>query len=127
MPFSEYLDQKILEKTFLGQDFQVGEHWCSLHTADPGKTGQSEASGAPYTRKAVTMFTSVDSEGNAKRVRNVALLLFQVPAGTYTHIGIWDAATGGNFLGGGPLSSPATVNDGDFVIVRENDLSILQD
>ena len=127
MPFSDYLDQKILEKAFLGQDFQVTEHWCSLHTADPGKTGQSEASGAPYTRKAVTPFTSVDSDGNAKRVRNVALLLIQVPAGTYTHIGMWDASTGGNFLGGGPLSSSATVNDGDFVIVRENDLSILQD
>ncbi len=127
MPFSDYLDQKILEKAFLGQDFQVAEHWCSLHTADPGKTGQSEASGAPYARKAVTPFTSVDNDGNAKRVRNVALLLIQVPAGTYTHVGIWDASTGGNFLGGGPLSSPATVNDGDFVIVRENDLSILQD
>jgi hypothetical protein len=127
MPFSAYFDQKILEKAFLGQDFQVSEHWCSLHTADPGKTGQSEASGTPYARKAVTPFTAVDSEGNAKRVRNAALLLIQVPAGTYTHIGMWDSATGGDFLGGGPLSSPATVNDGDFVIVRENDLSILQD
>lgn len=127
MSFSAYLDQKILEKAFLGQDFQVAEHWCSLHTADPAKTGQSEASGAPYARKAVTQFTAVDSDGNAKRVRNVALLLIQVPAGNYTHIGMWDAASGGSFLGGGPLSSPATVNDGDFVIVRENDLSILQD
>lgn len=127
MPFSDYLDQKILEKAFLGRDFQVAEHWCSLHTADPGKTGQSEAVGAPYARKAITQFTAVDNDGNAKRVRNVALLLIQVPAGTYTHIGMWDAASGGNFLGGGPLSSPATVNDGDFVIVRENDFSILQD
>jgi hypothetical protein len=33
----------------------------------------------------------------------------------------------GGALGGGALSSPATFNDGDFVIVRENDLSILQD
>jgi hypothetical protein len=127
MPFSDYLDQKILEKAFLGQDFQVTEHWCSLHTADPGKTGQSEASGVLHTRKAVTQFTTVDSDGNAKRVRNVSLLLIQVPAGTYTHIGMWDAPSGGNFLGGGPLSSPATVNDGDFIIIRENDLSILQD
>jgi hypothetical protein len=127
MPFSDYLNQKILERAFLGQDFQVAEHWCSLHTADPGKTGQDEASGEPYVRKAVTPFTSVDSDGSAKRVRNAALLLIQVPAGTYTHIGLWDSATGGNFLGGGPLSSPAMVNDGDFVIVREDDLSILQD
>ena len=67
MAFSAYLDQKILEKAFLGQDFQVAEHWCSLHTADPGKTGQSEASSAPYARKAVTPFTSVDNDGNGQR------------------------------------------------------------
>jgi len=127
MSFSAYLDQKILEKAFLGQDFQIAEHWCSLHTADPGKTGQSEASGSPYARKAVAQFTAVDTSGNAQRTRNVTALLFQVPAGTYTHIGMWDAQSGGNFLGGGPLSTPATVNDGDFVIVPENDLSILQD
>ncbi len=127
MAFSAYLDQKILEKAFLGQDFQVAEHWCSLHTADPGKTGQSEASGGPYARLALAQLTAVDSDGAAKRVRNVPPLFFQVSAGTYTHIGMWDAAVGGNFLGGGVLSSSATVNDGDFVIVRENDLSILQD
>ena len=127
MAFSAYLDQKILEKAFLGQDFQVTEHWCSLHTADPDKTGQSEASGGPYTRLSLAQFTAVDSDGVAGRVRNVPPLFFQVLAGTYTHIGTWDAASGGNFLGGGTLSSPATVNDGDVVIVRENDLSILQD
>ncbi|MBI4904400.1 MAG: hypothetical protein HY820_12235 [Acidobacteria bacterium] len=127
MAFSAYLDQKILEKAFLGQDFQIAARWCSLHTADPGKTGQNEAAGGPYARLAVEQYTPVDDSGSAKRVRNAAVLSFQVPAGTYTHIGIWDAQSGGNFLGGGPLSAPATMNDGDFVIVRENDLSILQD
>ena len=76
---------------------------------------------------AVTQFTAIDDSGNAKRTRNVTALFFQVPAGTYTHLGMWDAQSVGNFLGGGALTSPATVSDGDFVIVRENDLSILQD
>jgi len=127
MAFSAYLDQKILEKALLGQDFQIAARWCSLHTADPGKTGLYETAGGPYTRLSADQYTAVDDSGTAKRVRNVAILSFQVPAGTYTHIGIWDAQSGGNFLGGGPLSAPATMNDGDFVIVRENDLSILQD
>ncbi|BDC48919.1 hypothetical protein F183_A12350 [Bryobacterales bacterium F-183] len=126
MPFSSYLAQKLLEKTFLGQDFAVTEHWISLHTADPGATGTNEASGGAYTRNALTQFTAVDDDGAAKRVRNVPPLFIQVSAGTYTHLGLWDAVSGGNFLGGGPLSSPATVNDGDFVIIRENDLSVLQ-
>jgi hypothetical protein len=125
MPFSSYLAQKLLEKTFLGQDFQVTEHWISLHTADPGATGLNEASGGPYARKALTSFTPVDDDGAAKRVRNAPPLFVQVAAGTYTHMGLWDAVSNGNFLGGGALSSPATVNDGDFVIIRENDLSVL--
>jgi hypothetical protein len=126
MPFSSYLAQKFLEKAFLGLDFQVTEHWISLHTADPGATGTNEASGGAYARKALNQFTAVDHDGAAKRVRNVPPLFIQVPAGTYTHLGLWDAISAGNFLGGGPLSSPATVNDGDFVIIRENDLSVLQ-
>lgn len=126
MPFSSYLAQKLLEKAFLGQDFQVTEHWISLHTADPGPTGQNEASGGPYARKTLAQFTAVDDDGAAKRVRNVPPLFIQVAASTYTHLGLWDSVSGGNFLGGGPLSSPATVNDGDFVIIRENDLSVLQ-
>jgi len=126
MPFSSYLAQKLLEKAFLGQDFQITGHWISLHTADPGPTGQNEASGNPYARKTLDHFTAVDDDGAAKRVRNVPPLFIQVAAGTYTHLGLWDAVSAGNFLGGGPLSSPATVNDGDFVIIRENDLSVLQ-
>jgi len=127
MPFSAYLDQKILEKAFLGQDFSIAARWCSLHTADPGKTGASEAAGGPYVRRSADAYTPVDDSGSSKRVRGAIVLSFQVPAGTYTHIGLWDAQSGGNFLGGGALSSPATVSDGDFVIIRENDLSILQD
>lgn len=127
MAFSAYLDQKILEKTFLGLDFQVAGHWCSLHTADPGKTGANEAVGGPYMRLSLAQFAALDDIGTAKRLRNAAVLSFQVAAATYTHIGIWDAQNAGNFLGGGALSAPATVNDGDFVIIRENDLAILQD
>jgi hypothetical protein len=127
MAFSAYLDQKILEKTFLGVDFQVAERWCSLHTADPGKTGGNEAVGGPYSRVSLAQFAPIDDSGTAKRLRNAAVLSFQVPAGTYTHIGVWDSRDGGNFLAGGALSAPATVNDGDFVIIRENDLAVLQD
>ena len=127
MAFSSYLDQKILEKAFLGLDFQVTERWCSLHNADPGKSGANEAAGGPYARLPLVQFAAVDDSGTAKRVRNGAVLSFQAPAGTYTHLGLWDARTAGNFLGGAPLSAPATVNDGDFVIIRENDLAILQD
>lgn len=127
MPFSAYLDQKLLEKVFLGVDFTIANRWVSLHTADPGKDGANEASGAPYARLAADSYTAVDDSGSAKRVRNVGALSFQVPVGTFTHVGLWDAVSGGNFLGGGALSAPAVMAQGDLVIVQANDLVILQD
>ena len=127
MPLSAYLDQKILEKAFLGVDFTIAARWISVHTDDPGKTGLNEAAGAFYGRIQITTFTAVDTVGDDKRTRNDTAASVQVNAGTYTHAGLWDAETSGNFLGGGLLSSPVTLDDGDFVIVDQYNLSVLLD
>lgn len=71
----------------------------SLHTGDPGTTGTSEATGgAPaYARKSTT-WTGGTSDGSVSG----SPVVFDVPAGTYTHIGVWNGST---FIGGFPLSS----------------------
>ena len=77
-------------------------NYISLHTADPGTTGASEASGgAPaYARKQTTW-----AGGTADGAVVGSAVTFDVPAGTYTHIGVWSAATAGTFVGGFALSS----------------------
>lgn len=79
--------------------------FASLHTADPGTTGASEATGGSpaYARKAITWNAAA-----AGALDNNANPVFDVPAGTYTHFGLWTAATGGTFLGGNPLSANET-------------------
>lgn len=71
----------------------------SLHTADPGTTGTAEATGGSpaYARKTTT-WTGGASDGSVSG----SLVAFDVPAGTYTHIGVWNGST---FIGGFPLSS----------------------
>lgn len=71
----------------------------SLHTADPGTTGASEATGGSpaYARKTTTW-----SAGASDGVVDGSPVVFDVPAGTYTHIGQWNGST---FIGGYPLSS----------------------
>lgn len=71
----------------------------SLHTADPGTTGASEATGGSpaYARKTTTW-----SAGASDGVVNGSPVVFDVPAGTYTHIGQWNGST---FIGGYALSS----------------------
>lgn len=77
--------------------------WVSLHTADPGTTGASEATGGSpaYARKQTTW-----TAGAADGVSSGSQVIFNVPAGTYTHAGLWTAATGGTFIGAVSLTSP---------------------
>lgn len=74
--------------------------WISLHTSDPGLNGQNEASGGSpaYARKQTT-WTGGTADGNVTGSE----VAFDVPAGTYTHIGCWTAASGGTFLWSQPL------------------------
>jgi hypothetical protein len=78
--------------------------FVSLHTADPGTTGASEASGAPYARKALTF----PAAANGSTVSAEATV--DVGAGTFTHFGTWPTATGGTFRGGNALPTSETFN-----------------
>lgn len=74
---------------------------ASLHTASPGSTGTNEATGGSpaYARQTPTWSADAVDDG----VRAATEVTFDVPAGTYTHWGLWTAA--GVFVDGGALSS----------------------
>lgn len=73
--------------------------WISLHTADPGTTGASEASGGSpaYARKQTTWGAAAGGSRAGSQV------VFDVPAGTYTHWGLFSASTAGTYIDGGAL------------------------
>lgn len=87
--------------------------WISLHTADPGTTGASEATGGSpaYARKQTT-WTGGASDG----VVNGSQVTIDVPAGTYTHVGIWSAATGGTFVGKCSIASTTLAAQGQVLV-----------
>lgn len=76
----------------------------SLHTGDPGTTGANEVTGGSpaYARKTATGFPAAAS-GAATNSQ----VVFDVPAGTYTHWARWKA---GVFYEGGPLPAAETYN-----------------
>ena len=88
--------------------------WISLHTADPGTTGTGEASGGSpaYARKQTT-WAGGASDGSTVGSE----VAFDVPSGTYTHVGIWSASTSGTFVGGFALSSSAVLGSQGIVRV----------
>jgi hypothetical protein len=77
--------------------------YVSLHTASPGSTGTNEATGGSpaYARKQTTWSADAVDDG----VRAGTEVTIDLPAGTYTHYGIWTAATSGTFIDGGAISS----------------------
>lgn len=88
--------------------------YISLHTADPGTTGTSEATGGSpaYARKQTT-WTGGASDGSVPGSQ----VTFDAAAGTYTHVGVWSAATSGTFVAGFALSSPVTLGAQGQVLV----------
>jgi|SRR5436190_10284660 len=67
----------------------------SLHTADPGTTGASEASGgSPAYARQTTVWTGGASDGSVAGSQ----VTIDAAAGTYTHWGVW--TSGGTFVAG---------------------------
>ena len=77
--------------------------YLSLHTGDPGSTGAAEVgSGAPYARAPVEFSLS-----GGVLLSNDAQA-FSLASANISYFGVWDSASGGNYLCGGPLTSPLT-------------------
>jgi hypothetical protein len=70
--------------------------FASLHSGDPSTTGANELTGGSpaYARKSITYAAA--STGTKA---NSAACLFDVPASTVTHVGLWSASTAGTFYG----------------------------
>lgn len=112
MPISTYAGNLVLDWLLSVDAATRPTAWyLSLHTADPGLTGANEVvvgTDADYVRKAMTFAAAATL---AKASNASATWTADAAATTYvvTHIGIWDAATAGNFLASGQLAVPETV------------------
>ena len=107
-------ETRILNQVFKNDayDYSADATWyVSLHTGDPGITGASEAAGGSYARQLAN--ASFAAAASGAKATNANIDFAVMPAATITHVGIWDAVSGGNFLEGGPLAASKTTNAGD--------------
>ncbi|MBP2323369.1 hypothetical protein JOF56_003754 [Kibdelosporangium banguiense] len=80
----------------------------AAHSTDPGNTGTGEISG---TRKSV-----IWTPGTVDGVITATVTL-DIPSGaTVGGIGLWDAASGGNYLDGGTVTAQAYSANGTYTI-----------
>jgi hypothetical protein len=137
---TNYLENKLIDHLFRATALTApaGLH-VALHTADPTETGAvGEVTGNGYGRgplapsvsnwKSTNGTTSGVSTGTGGSTSNAVQINFPSPTGggwgTVTHFSIWDAATGGNSLFYGQLTSAKTINGGDTVTAAVDAISV---
>lgn len=103
----------------IGNDvpFSISALYVKLHTGAPGAAGTSNAA-AETTRKSISF--AVPASGS---MTNDVAVNWTTVAGseTYTKASVWDAASGGNFIGSGSITS-TDVDAGDNFSLPIGDL-----
>lgn len=122
---SDYLENAFLDH-FLGTSSTSSPTtiYVALHTADPTDAGTgTEVSGSGYARQSIAFDAA--SSGTAS---NSSAIEFPAASGgdfgTITHIGIWDASTGGNLLFHSALTTSKTIADGDIFKIAASGVDI---
>lgn len=92
--------------------------FLALGTGGSDATGLvGEPAGNGYARQRVT-FSGTGPQTNLDAVR----FTFTAPSGTLTHVGLFDAASGGNPLTWSPLAQAATVSAAGTVTINPGTL-----
>jgi len=114
---SNYLEAKVLQHFFGGaQQTAPQALYVALYVSDPtdSDTG-TEVNGSGYARQQIT-FGAVSTNGAKSVVSNNNLITFPQAGGswgTVTHIGVRDAANGGNLLSYTPIPVSKAIEYGD--------------
>jgi hypothetical protein len=113
---SNYLENELLDHALGTGAFTAPTNvYVALFTTDPTDAGSgTEVSGAGYTRQLVTFGSA--SGGTASNSSEETFTASGGNFGTVTHIGIYDASSGGNLLFHGALTASRTINDGESLV-----------
>jgi len=109
---SDYLEGELLDHVLNGNTYTAPTSvYIALFTAAPSDSGGgTECSGGAYERATVTGGFTIS--GTATRASNTSEIPFPTASGswgTVTHVGIFDASTGGNLLFHGALTTSRSV------------------
>lgn len=115
---TDYAEKKLLDHLLGTASFTQPTVYVALFTAAPDDTGGgTEVSGGSYARQGGLSFDAATGSGAGSSTadNSNAITFPQATAGwgTVTHFALFDAASGGNMLAWGALSSNKTVQSGD--------------
>ena len=121
---SNYLENALVNGTLRGTTYTAPTTtYLALYTSDPTDADVgSEVSGGSYTRQSITF----GAPSNGTSTNSAAIEFAQATAdwGIVSHVGIRDAASGGNLLYHTPLDASKTINTGDVFKITSGNLSV---
>ena len=121
---SDYLEKKILDYVLRNTaDWAPTAVYLALHTADPVDAGSgAEVSGGSYARQTIDFAAASGTGGSV--VSSTAESFTVMPACTVTHIGLWDASSGGNLLYHTAVDTDKAVLAGDTISVAAGAVTV---
>jgi hypothetical protein len=134
---SNYSERKILDHVLTTSAFtQPSARYLALFNSTSGNTlanlqagtltDEISTSGSAYGRQTVTFASAATANGTTSSATN-ATVTFQAATsswGTVTHIAVMDAATGGNVLFFGAVTTSKQIDTGDTFQVTSGNLTI---
>ena len=123
MSFSNEFETRVLNYVFTTSSVTRPTAWhVALYTAAPSDTGGgTEVSGGAYARQAVTFSVSGNTATNSGAVEYPTAT---ASYGTVSHVGVFDAASGGNLIAYAALSASKAIAIGDVFRIPAGDLDI---
>jgi hypothetical protein len=127
MSFSNTFETHVLQYVFTADSVTRPTAWyVGLFTADPTDTGSgaTEITGNNYSRVSATFSVS---GATATTTAAVEFAAATGSWGTISHIGIFDASSGGNLIAHSALSASKAIGTGDVFRIPTGDLDITLD
>tara|TARA_R110001606_G_scaffold390352_2_gene557245 strand:- start:210 stop:590 length:381 start_codon:yes stop_codon:yes gene_type:complete len=126
MSFTNHLETELLDFAFTtGTATRPTAWYVALYTAAPNDAGGgTEVSGSAYARQSVAFSVSGNTASNTGAVE------YPTSTGSYgtvSHVGVFDAATGGNLLAYSALNVSKAIATGDVFRIPAGDLDITLD
>jgi hypothetical protein len=119
--FSDLVANSVLDAVARNVSYAEAAVWVKLHLGDPGSAGTANAA-VETTRQQATFGSAAASRAITTTAATEWLNVSTTE--TYTHVSLWDASSGGNFLGRDDLSSSAAVTAGDTFRLPTADLDL---
>jgi hypothetical protein len=126
MSFSNTFETRVLTWVFTSGSATRPTAWyVALFTTNPAEDASgTEVSGGGYARQSATFTVSGNTASNSGAIEYPTAT---AGYGTVSHVGVFDASSGGNLIAYAALTTSKTIDTGDVLRIPEDDLDITLD